>query len=167
MQSNYETIDKVKEKLHKEWIKHTSNQFICSSDILINGILNLYSTYQNLLEIHKEEKQLTKNIVWVIDYIKNHYSDPDLNLQQIADQCYVSPSYLTRIMRQNLGLSFIEYVTEIRLNKAMELLKTNDDEIYMYEIAKSVGYNSQHYFSRIFKSKTGVSPKEYKKKFYE
>lgn len=166
IESNNKSTNDTKELLYKEWIKHTSNEFICLSNILENGILNLYDTYKNLLELHGEEKQLVKNIEWIINYIENHYSNPTLTLQELADKCYVSPSYLTRIMRQKLGLSFIEYVTEVRLKRATELLITDDAEIYIYQIAKSVGYNSQHYFSRIFKNKIGMSPKEYRENFH-
>lgn len=166
IESNNKSIHDTKKLLYKEWIKHTSNEFICLSNILENGILNLYDTYKNLIELHGEEKQLVKNIEWITNYIENHYANPTLTLQELADKCYVSPSYLTRIMRQKLGLSFIEYVTEVRLKRATQLLITDDDEIYIYQIAKSVGYNSQHYFSRIFKNKIGMSPKEYRENFH-
>jgi two-component system response regulator YesN len=157
-------IEEIKKNLTETYVRLSGNEMIYSYSILEKGILSLNNAYRNLLKEHIKKGQNTGNISRIINYIKDNYSDPNLSLQRVADEFHVSPSYLSRIINQKIGISFIEYLTEIRLNKAIELLNTDNDDVYIYEIAKSVGYNSQHYFSRIFKSKTGFSPLEYKNK---
>ena len=59
------------------------------------------------------------------------------------------------------NITFMDYITRVRIRRAIELLR--DDDHKMYEIAEAVGYSSQHYFSSAFKKVLGVSPMEYKK----
>lgn len=157
-------IEEIKKCLTETYVRLSGSEIIYSYSILEKGILSLSNAYKNLLKEHIKKGQNTGNISRIINYIKDNYSDPNLSLQRVADEFHVSPSYLSRIINQKIGISFIEYLTEIRLNKAIELLSMDNDDVYIYKIAKSVGYNSQHYFSRIFKSKTGFSPLEYKNK---
>lgn len=65
------------------------------------------------------------------------------------------------MFRQSTGITFMDYITRVRIRRAIELLR--DDDHKMYEIAEAVGYSSQHYFSSAFKKVLGVSPMEYKK----
>ena len=157
-------IEEIKKNLTETYVRLSGSEIIYSYSILEKGILSLSSAYRNLLKEHIKKGKNTGNISRIINYIKDNYSDSDLSLQHVADEFHVSASYLSRIINQKIGISFIEYLTEIRLNKAIELLSADNDDVYIYKIAKSVGYNSQHYFSRIFKSKTGFSPLEYKNK---
>lgn len=155
-------IEEILNHLNKNWIRDTGNELECSYMALENGIFSLYKDYKKLLHKHTSKSKLTSTINWAINYIKENYNVPDINLQLMADKCYVSPSCLTRALQQTLGLSFSEYLTEVRLSAAMELLSSNDPNLSINEVARKVGYSSQHYFSRIFKSKTGFSPTEYR-----
>lgn len=60
-----------------------------------------------------------------------------------------------------MGITFIDYLTKVRIRKAIDLLF--EEDLKMYEIAEKVGYTTQHYFSNVFKKITGVSPAEYRK----
>ncbi|HIW31846.1 MAG TPA: response regulator [Candidatus Paenibacillus intestinavium] len=93
--------------------------------------------------------------------VEQSYSMPNLTLQEIADQVRVSPTYLSKLLKKEVGSSFIDYLTEVRINQAVLLM--NDPSFKVYEIAEKVGYNSQHYFSNAFKKITGVSPITYRK----
>lgn len=93
--------------------------------------------------------------------VEQSYSMPNLTLQEIADQVRVSPTYLSKLLKKEVGSSFIDYLTEVRINQAVLLM--NDPSFKVYEIAEKVGYNSQHYFSNAFKKITGVSPISYRK----
>lgn len=118
---------------------------------------------KELDENRQHSKKESNNIITeVTNYLKQNYNDGNLNLKDVAEKFYINPSHLTRIMKSRLGLSFIEYLTELRLNHAIKILETAENDVLIYEVAKMVGYNSQHYFSRIFKNKTGFSPKEYR-----
>ncbi|MCA1950456.1 MAG: response regulator [Treponema sp.] len=94
-------------------------------------------------------------------YIEKNYQYPDLSLEETAAELEISPGYLSRLMKQATGYSFVEYVGRIRIQHALQLLA--DPAVKVYEIAEKVGYRSQHYFSRAFKQILGISPVEYRK----
>lgn len=93
------------------------------------------------------------------DYIAEHYHE-DISLQTLADYVNVSPSYFSNIFSQETKQTFIEYLTKVRINRAMELLKTTHDKVY--EIAERVGYSDPHYFCHLFKKVTGMTTSEFK-----
>lgn len=94
------------------------------------------------------------------DYIDNNYSNPNLSLQTIANKIHISPSYLSHLFSQQTGKTLVEYLTEIRMNRAKELLYTTNYKTY--EIANKVGYNDSHYFCNLFKKITGKTTTEFK-----
>lgn len=94
------------------------------------------------------------------EYIKENYMDENISMKDICKHILMSPSYFSMIFKNITGETFIEYLTRIRIEKAMELLKGTD--LKSYEIAHRVGYGDPHYFSLIFKKVTGMSPTEYR-----
>lgn len=94
-------------------------------------------------------------------YIEENFAREEFSLTETADYTHVSPQHLSRVFRQSTGITFMDYITRVRIRRAIELLR--DDDHKMYEIAEAVGYSSQHYFSSAFKKVLGVSPMEYKK----
>jgi two-component system response regulator YesN len=94
-------------------------------------------------------------------YIERNYQYPDLSLEETAMELEISPGYLSRLLKQATGYSFVEYVSRVRIQHALQLLA--DPAVKIYEIAEKVGYRSQHYFSRAFKQVLGISPVEYRK----
>lgn len=101
----------------------------------------------------------------VKEYIDNCYSDAELNLSHISTLFGVNKSYISKLMKQEIGKSFIEYLTDVRLDKAKEILENHDSRVTMYDVSIRVGYTSQHYFSRVFKNVYGISPLEYRNRF--
>ncbi|WP_438448422.1 response regulator [Gorillibacterium sp. sgz5001074] len=97
----------------------------------------------------------------VKEFIRTHYHQDDVSLQDAADHAGVSPSHLSKVFSQETGQTFIEYVTQVRIRKAMELLQTTSAK--SYEIAFQVGYCDPHYFSNLFKRMTGMTTKEFRK----
>ncbi|WP_350343149.1 response regulator [Proteinivorax tanatarense] len=97
------------------------------------------------------------------EYIKDHYGDPDLSLEKAAKLLNVHKDYLSKLMKEELGYSFIEYLTQVRVNTAKELLEQDQSNVRMYDIARKIGYKSQHYFSRTFKKNVGSTPLQYRK----
>ena len=94
------------------------------------------------------------------EYIRANFSQSDLSLNRIAVHIGVSPSYFSSIFKQETGQSFVEYLTQVRMERACELLKCTSYRTS--EIGEQVGYNDSHYFSSAFKKAMGQSPKEYK-----
>lgn len=95
-------------------------------------------------------------------YVAEHYMEEELSLQAVADHFDISPSYLCRLMKQELGHTFVEYLTEVRMTQAKRMLEEESIGVKIHEVAQLVGYNSQHYFSRVFKKTVGVTPLEYR-----
>ena len=106
---------------------------------------------QRYLEIIDKAKQL----------IEENYKDEMMSLQYVASSVNISSNHFSAVFRKETGVTFIDYLTEVRMNAAKNLLvctsmKTSD-------VGYEVGYRDSHYFSYIFKKSTGMSPKEYRR----
>ncbi|OPH59315.1 DNA-binding response regulator [Paenibacillus ferrarius] len=95
-----------------------------------------------------------------VAYIHEHYADEQLSLQQVCSQIYMSMSYFSALFKPHTGMTFVEYVTRYRLEKAKDMLAAS--QLKTYELAAKVGYNDPQYFSVIFKRNTGMTPKEFR-----
>ena len=94
------------------------------------------------------------------EYIEHRYANPDLSLIEVAAQANLSASHFSVVFSQETHQTFKEYLTEVRINKARELLRMTT--LRSAEIAYQVGYNDPHYFSSVFKKNTGLSPIEFR-----
>ena len=110
--------------------------------------------------IMSKRDECSNNIVDIAkEYIRNNYSKA-LNLDEVSYFVNISPYYFSKIFKEGTGENFIEYLTNIRMEKAKELLNSTDYS--MKEICAMVGYSDPNYFSRSFKKNVGVTPTEYK-----
>lgn len=96
-----------------------------------------------------------------ISYIHRHYAT-EISQSSIADAIGISPSYLSKQFKEDLGIGFADFLCDYRLEKAKALLIQTDRN--NKEIAGMVGFSDDAYFSRVFKKDTGMTPKEYRKK---
>lgn len=122
------------------------------------------------LERTKEAKLIRadKNQLLVqrmVELIDEHLSDKELSLQWLAkDIFYLNVDYLGKLFRKEMNEKFSQYVTRVRIERAMELILA-DAECKLYEVAEQSGFGDDaQYFSNVFKKQTGVSPSEYKRK---
>ena len=95
-----------------------------------------------------------------VDYIDNHFTDDTLSLNLVAREINISANYLSAVFSQEMGVTFTEYVTGKRMEKARELLRSTDKR--SGEIAFAVGYRDPHYFSFLFKKTQGCTPRGYR-----
>ena len=86
--------------------------------------------------------------------------DPELSLNEVAAQVNLSAGHFSTVFSQETGQTFKEYLTELRIKKAKELLRTTT--LKAFEICDQVGYNDPHYFSHVFHKHTGLTPIEYR-----
>ncbi|GAB1483082.1 response regulator [Treponema sp.] len=95
-----------------------------------------------------------------LDFMENNYAQSDLSLPTLCKELYISTSYFSSIFKKLQGKTFVEQLTEIRINKAKELLRTSN--MKTYEIAEKVGYKDAHYFSMSFRKYAGETPTEWR-----
>ena len=94
------------------------------------------------------------------NYIEENYADIELSLEKLCKYLHVSVARFSTNFKKEMGISYVNFLTNLSLQKAVELLKTTDEKTYI--IAEKVGYADQNYFSYVFKKKYGVSPSKYR-----
>lgn len=112
-------------------------------------------------ELSKQQTNSGKIIVdKVKEYIQKHYFDENTSLTKAAEYAGVSTGYLSALFKKEAGTNFVEFLTNVRMEKAMNLLKSTDKRTY--EVAYETGFANPHYFSISFKKHTGMSPSDFR-----
>ena len=119
----------------------------------------LFTETMQLRDGHSKKKY-SKLLEDAKSFIDENYKHDDMSLNTVAAQVNISPSYFSTIFSNEMGQTFVEYLTRVRLDKAKELLMCST--MRTAEIGYEVGYKDSHYFSYIFKKIVGCSPKEYR-----
>lgn len=116
---------------------------------------------QNICQLIKNTRtqRISQVVLDAQTYIDEHYAE-DITLIDVSKIVAVSPQYFSKIFKEEIGVSYVEYVRNKRIAVAKELLK--DGKYSVKEICYKIGYNDPNYFSRLFKKLIGVSPTEYK-----
>jgi len=116
---------------------------------------------QRLGEQNRQElsgySQLTRHI---IHYVEEHYQE-SLSLKLLGEQFHISSNYVSRLFKQEVGRGLFDYINELRIQKAKQLLK--DYRYKIYDVAEMVGFNNQAHFAIVFQKYTGLPPKQYRK----
>lgn len=137
--------------------------------------INYYEKVERLKEMRSLELWLNNYFRWILDYrahladrrqadmmlrakrfILDNYANPELTLGSVAGFVGLNEKYFSSRFTAREGMTFISYLTQVRIRKARELMETTDMKIY--EISQSVGYNSVEHFTRVFKKVYKVSP---------
>jgi two-component system response regulator YesN len=147
--------------LEKYIEKYLKRIVLVEQKTVVNPITQLSQVYQEMQHTFREQESFTPVVLLSQKYIEKNYYKENLSLQDLAEEMQISATYLSRLLKQEIGVSFIDYLTQVRVNKAIELMA--DPHKKIYEIAEQTGYSSQHYFSTAFKKVLGVSPAEYRK----
>ncbi len=128
---------------------------------LKSAVLSMICETSNRITVtNRPMNQLVKKSML---FVHEHLTD-DISLETIATAVNTNPSYLSRIFKKECGETLSEYITRLRIEKAKELLVLPDQLVYL--VSESVGYHDSTYFSTIFKKYTGMSPTEYRNRFY-
>ncbi|OME76312.1 AraC family transcriptional regulator [Paenibacillus sp. FSL A5-0031] len=139
----------------QEWqISHSLERFH------VNTLFHQF-VYEVFIQLQKQDVSLSKLdlAAQALRYIHNHYMEP-ITLEQLAQTLSYSAKNLSKVFKKETGHSLIDYVIQVRIDHAKELMKNTSATIQ--EIAESVGYSDRLYFTRIFKKVAGVSPGRYK-----
>lgn len=151
----------LKDKFESCMEKYLDKSIRVYQKVIEKGTDEIPAVYDALIDEMSRESSYTPMVIKAKQYIENNYFKEELSLEDVARDIKVSASYLSRVLKQETGTSFIDYLTQVRVKMAIQLM--TDPSMKIYEIAERVGYNSQHYFSTAFKKVLGVSPVEYKK----
>lgn len=136
---------------------------------LISAMSSLEGTKAYVVHLFFEALRLRDNTVIsryqdllknAVAYMEENYANPDIGLNMVSQIANVTPTHFSTVFSQHMGKTFVEYLTELRMEKARELLRCTSDS--SSEIAYKVGYNDPHYFSSLFKRINGCSPRDYR-----
>jgi two-component system, response regulator YesN len=127
-------------------------QLRAETGLLLDRMRHSYVEHYNQVE--------PNTILKIKQYIIEH-SQQDISLDGLAKQVGLSPIYISKLFKEKLGINYIDFLTECRIEKAKKLMI--DPEISLKEISFEVGYHEPNYFSKVFKKMCGLSPKEYRK----
>jgi two-component system, response regulator YesN len=103
-----------------------------------------------------------KTIEAIIKFIDDYYY-MDINLNDLASKYYINPNYLSQLFKNEININFIDYLTQIRIEKAKNLLK--DTDLASYKVSELVGYGNSRYFSDVFSKHVGNTPTKYREQF--
>ncbi|HYH02557.1 MAG TPA: helix-turn-helix domain-containing protein, partial [Bacillota bacterium] len=113
-------------------------------------------------QINWKRESLQESVIGkAMQYIENNYCREGLSLTDVAQVVHVSPVYLSIMFKKEKNINFSDYLTELRMKRAMELLRNSD--LKTYEVAERIGYSNPQYFSVCFKKYCGASPSDFKK----
>lgn len=138
----------IEECAKYERVDELSNWIFMVLNRLINHVRgNVSAKYQNVIEMAKE-------------YIRQNFNS-DLNLNDIAKACFISPYHLSHIFKEQLNCTVMDYLTKVRLEQAKNLL--SNPKFTINDIAEQTGYNDPGYFCKVFKKIEGLTPSAFKK----
>ena len=126
----------------------------------------LFRTILRLVEEKSEDDVKSQNyiIAKALEYIGQNYGHP-IKLADVAEHVCLNTVYFSRVFKQQMGVGFVEYLTDFRIEKAISLMK--DPAIKINIIADKVGFYSSRYFAVIFKKRKGMTPSEYRNKHWK
>lgn len=128
-------------------------------DEIFSWFLDFHEQVRRRLEERRQQHSMIKAVA-AEQYIRDRYTDFDLSVTGVCSALSISKSYFSPLFKTHTGMTFVEYLTRVRIERARELLASQD--LRSYEIAEQVGFRDAHYFSLTFKKQTGYSPTEYR-----
>ena len=129
-----------------------------STDELCYAMIEILTSFMEcMFPLASDNSKLMRDSM---NYISAHFSEP-LTLQEVASHMCLNPSYFSRVFKQSCGVTFKEYLTQVRMEEAKRLLGNTDYSLL--DIAVAVGFENQSYFTSVFKKNTGLTPGQYRK----
>lgn len=147
----------------KNTIKQKSDDFFQEKNMESAELENYFIDMLNMaigLRDKESDTQSKRVLHKAKEYMDEHYTDENISLNDVANVANVSANYLSAVFSQNMKMTFVEYITNKRIEHAKKLLRSTG--MSSAEIASEIGYKDPHYFSFVFKKMQGVSPREYR-----
>lgn len=131
------------------------------SDILTKPATDIWHIILRLLELLSSYQTSGETKTDVLNYIKLHFNDRSLSLDQLSDLFDLRPNYISSLIKNNLGIGYHEYVKNLKVAHAKKLLTETNRSIQ--EIYEEAGFSSRQTFFRVFKDAVGLTPNQYRK----
>lgn len=122
---------------------------------MLNFLKQIIFEYSGIKIENNIADQKTTTFAGVLDYVNKHYFE-EISVQSISQKFNVNPNYISQLFKKEKGVTFTEYLTELRINYACRLLSTTT--VTVTEIAEKTGFSDYYYFTRVFKKVTGKTP---------
>lgn len=115
-----------------------------------------------MLEPESDSGDTSRTVWQVLKYIREHLSQPDLSILQVAQQVYLTPSYLSNLFKKETGQTVGNAILRMRMEEARRLLP--DKSLKLYQISEMCGYQDPNYFAKLYKKTFGITPSESREK---
>lgn len=146
--------------LHERFNNNLSGILNCKTENEMTETIISFFEWAAKAASDDNEKDLSSEVVKEIQlYIQTNYMK-SISLKVLSEKYYFHPNYLSAVFKEKTGKNYIEYLTEIRINKAKELLKNRS--LHVWEVSQMVGYDNPRYFGQLFKQITGQTCNEYR-----
>lgn len=156
------TAENLFSEIEEEYRTQKDSYILAIKAILLQLLVLLGRSFSQA--INPSEKQLylrhQEALQEALQYIEGHFTEP-LSVENVSRVAMLSPSYFSYLFKAMTGKTFIEHLTAIRVQRAMELLRTTDK--FVLDICYDVGFKNVNHFNRTFKLSTGLSPLQYRK----
>ena len=143
-------------RLVREWERKDAGYVLKSKSILYDVLYHIQREHDPVYLSGAQRDRMSK----AMDYIKEYYCKKDISMEELARESGLTASYFRSLFRKQFGKSPQQYVTELRMERAMELLRSN--MLSVAQVAEQCGYNGQSYFCREFKKHVGIAPSRYR-----
>lgn len=150
-------VDRIRDEMSQRIDDHSQRVLVSIIELLLNYSLRYYQRQFNTRSAQHSD------VVSKVESLLKGYNLEEKghpSIQYLADECHLSPSYLSDLLSKETGRSAKDHINDFLVEKAKDLLLGTNDSIS--GIAYTLGFNYPHYFSRLFKGKTGITPHEYR-----
>lgn len=155
------TLDRCLKQAYTLQITEKSDNFMLIPQIIRRIELDSILPFHEKQDVNSPSKSEPSNMIDVaMQYIQTHYED-NLTLEKVAAAIYLNKVYFSQLFKQKTGIGFKDYVIELRMTKAKELLK--EPQLRVADVAELVGYQDMRYFTQVFRKTIGTTPTEYRR----
>ena len=117
---------------------------------------------QRVSAVMESEKQEERTITGITRYLQEHLAE-EISLAVLAEQFHLNPQYISQLFKSEIGVNFLAYLTNIRMEKAKKLLLSTS--LSIAEVAEQSGYGDYRVFTKVFKKSEGITPSQYRRDF--
>ena len=158
LQKKYERIYPVK----KAWERLSQMMLNCKTQQELASLVQKHIMFI-LDEISKSVKQLENPTITAVKQYVDQQFNQKVTLESASDAVYLNSAYLAALFKKETGITFLDYLTGVRIEKSKTLLC--DMKYNLSQVAQAVGYSDAKYFGKLFQKYTGIKPQEYRKLF--